>query len=84
VDFLSKVISKAHQIRERGSSEDVAYLRARTRELIGFNAGLRRRARQLSRSNNAANSTANTMPVEPSPIAIIEQVRMQPWNPKKP
>ncbi len=41
IDFTAKLLSKSAQIRRDGSAIDIAYLRARTEDLILLSAGLR-------------------------------------------
>lgn len=42
VDFASKLISRANEIRKNGSLEEVEFVRAQTSDLVGRNAGLQR------------------------------------------
>jgi len=52
VDFTTKLISKANEIREAGATIDDEYVKDNTVKLISLNAGLRNR-RQLMAQNDA-------------------------------
>ena len=46
IDFASKLVSKANEIRKYGSEENVELLKAQTADLVARNEGLRACVRQ--------------------------------------